>query len=122
MTFITDDFLLQNETARHLYRRYAAPSPILDFLNALRKRHDYFHSHGCRMSDHGLNHSYAEPCGDQKAAAIFDEVRSGKSVTPEQAGSFASYLMLFFGRLDTEKGLGKTTSLGSDAEHEYARA
>jgi glucuronate isomerase len=84
-----------------------------DFLNALRKRHDYFHSHGCRMSDHGLNHSYAEPCGDQKAAAIFDEVRSGKSVTPEQVGRFAGYLMLFFGRLDTEKGWVKQLHLGA---------
>ena len=25
-----------------------------DFLDALRARHDFFHGHGCRLSDHGL--------------------------------------------------------------------
>ena len=31
MRFITDDFLLHNDTARHLYRQYAAPQAILDY-------------------------------------------------------------------------------------------
>src|SRR5437868_10845564 len=31
MTFITDDFLLQNKTARKLYRKYAAEEPIVDY-------------------------------------------------------------------------------------------
>lgn len=31
MRFITDDFLLQNKTARRLYQRYAKPQPILDY-------------------------------------------------------------------------------------------
>jgi glucuronate isomerase len=31
MAFITDNFLLEGETARYLYRKYAASQPILDF-------------------------------------------------------------------------------------------
>ncbi len=31
MRLITDDFLLQNKTARTLYRKYAEPQPILDY-------------------------------------------------------------------------------------------
>src|SRR5437016_12679904 len=31
MTFITDGFLLQNKTARKLYRKYAAEEPIVDY-------------------------------------------------------------------------------------------
>src|SRR5262245_35595200 len=31
VAFITDDFLLQGETARRLYRRFAADQPILDY-------------------------------------------------------------------------------------------
>ena len=31
MGFITDNFLLQSDTARHLYRKYAARQPILDY-------------------------------------------------------------------------------------------
>src|SRR5215469_139017 len=31
MGFITENFLLQSETARHLYRKYASGQPILDY-------------------------------------------------------------------------------------------
>jgi glucuronate isomerase len=31
MGFITDNFLLQSETARHLYKKYASGQPILDY-------------------------------------------------------------------------------------------
>ena len=31
MSFITDDFLLHNKTARALYKTYAEPQPILDY-------------------------------------------------------------------------------------------
>jgi len=30
------------------------------YLEALHNRHDYFHSSGCRLSDHGLDRPYAE--------------------------------------------------------------
>jgi len=35
MPFIHDDFLLKTKTARHLYHKYAAPQPILDFHSHL---------------------------------------------------------------------------------------
>ena len=31
-----------------------------DLLAALKKRHDYFHENGCRLSDHGLEQPYGE--------------------------------------------------------------
>jgi len=40
-------------------------------LDALQTRHDYFHSLGCRLSDHGLNSCPAEKCTESEAAAIF---------------------------------------------------
>jgi glucuronate isomerase len=33
-----------------------------DFISCIRKRHDYFHGHGCRASDHGLEVPYADEC------------------------------------------------------------
>ena len=38
MAFIQDDFLLQNNTARHLYERYAAGRPIFDYHSHLPPR------------------------------------------------------------------------------------
>jgi glucuronate isomerase len=83
------------------------------FLQALQSRHDYFHSMGCRLSDHGLNHCYATPCSDQNAAAIFTKARQGQPVNDEDRIQFASYMMLFFGRLDAGKGWTKQLHLGA---------
>lgn len=86
---------------------------LADFLDALRKRHDDFHAHGCRLSDHGLEVCYADPCPEAAASAIFDKVRSGRPADPAERELFASYLMLFFGRLDAEKGWTKQLHLGA---------
>src|SRR6185437_10092730 len=84
-----------------------------DFLDALRKRHQDFHDCGCRLSDHGLAHCYPETCSEGEAAQTFDKIRSGKSAAPGDAEKFASFLMIFFGHLDAEKGWTKQLHLGS---------
>jgi glucuronate isomerase len=86
---------------------------LASFLEALRKRHDDFHALGCRLSDHGLDHCYSTPCSDSVAAAIFDKARNSKLVSEEEAMRFASFMMLFFARLDTEKGWTKQLHLGA---------
>jgi glucuronate isomerase len=83
------------------------------FLDALRARHDFFHSAGCRLSDHGMNQCYADFCSDKTAAAIFARTRKGKPASPAEHAQFASFMMLFFGRLDAEKGWTKQLHLGA---------
>jgi len=83
------------------------------FLEALRRRHAFFHSQGCRLSDHGMNQCYADFCSDKVASAIFDKARKGRPVAPEEQAQFASFMMLFFGRLDAEKGWTKQLHLGA---------
>ncbi len=84
-----------------------------DLLDALRARHDAFHALGCRLSDHGLPHCYADFCTEKQAATIFDKVRAGDSVSPEEHRQFATMLMLHFGRWDAEKGWTKQLHLGA---------
>lgn len=84
-----------------------------DFLEALRKRHQDFHDHGCRLSDHGMNQCYADFCSESEAAAIFDKARNQQQPTPAEARRFASFLMVFFGQLDAEKGWTKQLHLGA---------
>ncbi|MFZ0734966.1 MAG: glucuronate isomerase [Candidatus Sulfotelmatobacter sp.] len=86
---------------------------LLTFLDALRKRHDDFHSLGCRLSDHGLEHCFATPCSEEAAAAIFSKARTKQCITEEERVQFASFMMLFFGRLDAEKGWTKQLHLGA---------
>jgi len=83
------------------------------FLQALQSRHEAFHSLGCRLSDHGLEHCYATPCSERAAAAIFSKARDGQSITADERIQFVSFMMLFFGRLDAEKGWTKQLHLGA---------
>jgi glucuronate isomerase len=86
---------------------------LATFLDALKQRHDYFHALGGRLSDHGLSHCYASPCTERQASAIFAKARGGIAPSLEEQEQFASFLMLFFGRLDAEKGWTKQMHLGA---------
>jgi glucuronate isomerase len=83
------------------------------FLDALRSRHDFFHSLGCRLSDHGLDHCYSKHCSAQVAADIFLRVLERKPINPLDHEQFAAFMMLFFGRLDAEKSWTKQLHLGA---------
>jgi glucuronate isomerase len=88
-------------------------SSLRDFLDALKQRHEFFHATGGRLSDHGLAHCHATPCAETQAGAIFAKARSGHGASPVEHQQFASFLMLFFGRLDAEKGWIKQLHLGA---------
>jgi len=82
-------------------------------LEALRRRHDFFHSLGARVSDHGLENVPEVDCTETEAAAIFAQARAGRPATPEQTVRFTWFLLLFFGRLDAAKGWTKQLHLGA---------
>jgi len=86
---------------------------LLDLRNALKKRHDFFHSLGGRLSDHGLSRCYANFGTESSAAAIFDKARAGSAASLEEHNEFASHLMLYFGQLDAEKGWTKQMHIGA---------
>jgi glucuronate isomerase len=88
-------------------------SDFAAFLHALENRHKFFHESGCRLSDHGLPHCYASPCNEAGAAAIFAKVRSGIVAIPTEQEEFASFMMLFYGHLDSAKNWTKQLHLGA---------
>lgn len=81
-------------------------------LEALRKRHDYFHEMGARLSDHGMENVPADFIDDKQSAAIFDAARSGKAATPEEHCQFSTYILEFTARLDAEKNWTKQFHVG----------
>ncbi|HEX7962762.1 MAG TPA: glucuronate isomerase [Terriglobales bacterium] len=88
-------------------------SRFANFLDALRRRHDYFHEQGCRLSDHGLDYCHSDFCTETEASTIFDQLRARKNIDSHDAEKFATFLMVFFGRLDAEKGWTKQLHLGA---------
>ena len=86
---------------------------LAHLLDALRRRHDDFHRQGCRLSDHGLDYCFSVPCSEAQASELFARVRAGKALAADESEKFASYMMLFFGRLDAEKNWTKQLHLGA---------
>lgn len=112
--FIHDYFLLATPNARWLSEVSGQDTESFSgFLEALRRRHDYFHSNGCRLSDHGLDQCFSEFCSEKVAATIFAAARSGQVIPPEHHTRFAAFMMLFLGQLDAEKGWTKQLHLGA---------
>ena len=104
------------------YREYieklgaAAGMEILsyeDLLTALRKRHDFFHSMGCRLSDHGLETFYAEDFTPEEIDRIFRDTLKGKMPSHEEVLKFRSAILLDFARLDWEKGWTQQFHVGA---------
>lgn len=84
-----------------------------DLIDALGRRHEAFHAIGCRMSDHGLTTCYHDWCDERTASGIFDKARAGQPVDAADQRAFASFMMLFFGRLDAARGWTKQLHIGA---------
>ncbi|NQU38345.1 MAG: glucuronate isomerase [Lentisphaerae bacterium] len=73
------------------------------FVTALRTRHDFFHSVGCRLSDHGIETLYAADYTEREIIRIFSKIRSGEELEADQILAFKSAMMILFGEMDAEK-------------------
>lgn len=85
----------------------AADVDIKDFtsyLDAIRIRHAFFHAVGCRMSDHGLEAAFADSYTPSEIDAIFNKIRSGKTITAGDGLKFKSAMTYEFGVMDHEAG------------------
>jgi len=84
-----------------------------DYLKALKKRHDFFASMDCRVSDHGLEIIYAEDFTDAEIRRIFEKIRGGAALDHAENLKFKSAMLLEFGRWDCEKGWVQQYHLGA---------
>ena len=50
-----------------------------DYIEAIRKRHDYFHANNCRLSDHGIETAYADDYTGCEIEKIFEKIRKAKT-------------------------------------------
>ncbi|MFO7922514.1 MAG: glucuronate isomerase [Bacteroidales bacterium] len=82
-------------------------------MDALKKRHDFFHEQGCRLSDHGLETFYAEDYTDAEIKQIFDRVRSGNSLTGEMILKFKSAMLIRFALMDHGRGWTQQFHVGA---------
>jgi glucuronate isomerase len=74
------------------------------YLEAIRKRHTYFHEHGCRLSDHGLDRFYAEAYTDAGIEKIFARILNQESLTVQEQTQFKSAMLVEFAHMDHDRG------------------
>lgn len=94
----------------------AADTEVKDLaglMDALSARHTYFHEVGCRLSDHGLDTMFADPCTRQEAEQTFDKLRSRSPVSSDQAHGYKSFLLYEFALMDHERGWVQQYHLGA---------
>jgi glucuronate isomerase len=83
------------------------------FLAALRRRHDFFHANGCRVSDHGIETAYADHYTQAEIASAFTKARRGKSLSSVEVLKLKSAMVYEFGVMDHEKGWTQQYHLGA---------
>src|SRR5437868_5014295 len=84
-----------------------------DYLKALKKRHDFFATMGCSVSDHGLEQLSVEDFTDIEIQQIFNRIRSGTSLSYDENQKFRSAMLIEFAKWDHEKGWVQQFHLGA---------
>jgi len=85
----------------------AAGSKINSFaslIEAVDNRHAYFHSVGCRLSDHGVAYVPDADATPAELNAIFDKAMSGAEVSLEEREKFEAVFLYEVGKMSHARG------------------
>ncbi|WP_028296745.1 glucuronate isomerase [Olivibacter sitiensis] len=84
-----------------------------DYLSALKKRHDFFHEQGARLSDHGLEEIYVEEYTEQELELIFQKALKKELLSELEQRKFKSAMLVYFAEWDHERGWVQQYHLGA---------
>jgi glucuronate isomerase len=102
---------------QYLDRLSAASNTAIDsyqaLLDALKKRHDFFHEAGCRISDHGLETMYAGDFTQAELANSFKKIRRGEKLDERSVRQFKSATLHFICEWNAARGWAQQFHLGA---------
>ena len=64
-----------------------------DFVAALESRMDYFHEHGCRLSDHGFEAIFSGNYDADAASKAFTKLKNGDTPSTEERSNFKTHFL-----------------------------
>lgn len=82
-------------------------------IEALRKRHEYFHRHGCRLSDHGIKSVPTVHYDVSRAEKCFARVRGGASAEPADIAAYQAAVLHECALMDWERGWAQQLHIGA---------
>jgi glucuronate isomerase len=91
-----------------------------DLPEALHLRHDFFHLHGCRLSDHGLDRFYVKDNLKGEISSIFGKVRGGYDLDHHDIRKFKAAMLYRLAVMDHEKGWVQQYHVGAMRNNNYA--
>jgi len=84
-----------------------------DLLEALHKRHDYFHEHNSRLSDHGLETMYVETYTKRELDQMLLKLLQKQSLSQGEMLQFKAAVLYELAVMDWEKGWTQQYHLGA---------
>lgn len=83
-----------------------------DLIEALQKRHGFFESMGCKLSDHGMDTFYGADYTHLEIELIFKKVLLGKAPGPKEIEKFRSAFLHDMAVMDAESGWAQQFHVG----------
>jgi len=84
-----------------------------DFIAALRRRHDYFHARGCRLSDHGIESFGSPEHSEAGIESAFARLLRGEYADAAALPGFRFAILRELAVLDWEKGWVQQFHMGA---------
>lgn len=84
-----------------------------DFIEALKSRHDFFHSRGCRLSDHGIDTVFAEEYTSAGVGAAFTRLLAGERPPAGEAARLRSAILHDLAVMDAGSGWVQQFHIGA---------
>jgi glucuronate isomerase len=76
-----------------------------DVLDALVQRLEFFHSRGCKASDHGLDYVPFQNYTVAQADAVYQKARRGEALTLEEIEGYQTVILITLGRAYSRLGI-----------------
>ncbi len=73
-------------------------------LEAINRRHKFFHETGCRVSDHGLDRFYYSGFSSAEIESIFRKLLHGDSLSTDETEKYKAAVMLEICRMNHKRG------------------
>lgn len=73
-------------------------------MKAIAQRHEFFHSAGCRLSDHGVAYVPAAEASPAELDAIFAKAMRGETVSLQESDAFQAMFLLAVGQMNHVRG------------------
>ncbi len=81
-------------------------------LEAVNKRHEYFHSAGCRLSDHGVAYVPDANATPERLESIFQRAMAGEKICLPDRESFEAWFLYEVGKMNHSRGWAQQFHVG----------